>query len=1312
GRYQGTQIIKVNCLNSFLVTSLKVPSFRIPTMRYFFSSTSLPKGATSTNIDRDDESNLISPTAADTLGLRVIAPAPIDANVDVDIVAVHGLGGDAFRTWTAGETIWLRDLLPGQLRNPPDEFKNGPNDTKVARVMTFGYDASVFTDSQNTNAFTIARDLLDDLKTMRLGSVSTRPLILIGHSLGGIVIKKALTFAQMRPALYSSLLHSIVHLYFFGTPHQGTDPSSMAGLLRSLAQALTRPNQGSIIQELQLWSSFVVQENARFAEIAEAFTITTFFETKKLHGVLVVNEGSATLNKTREAVVSLDRNHSTMCKFTDTDDVAYRRVFSRLHAVISMIGSREQLEEKERRLRCLASLPANSEIMSLDDKWFEMLDWVSSIRCGEHHDEAKYARTPNTCEWLLLDERFQQWENSDSQYAILWLQGSPGAGKTFLTSKVVDHIQDSLIKSCDEDAFAFFYCDRHEDERREPLSVLRSYVRQLLAGERYAQEMQEKFYSLYSEKRCSASHLTIVDCFQQLLKLMKLHTKTTLVLDGLDECEPRSRKELIRTFRILLSESKCTLRIFISSRPDKDIRDEFLSQPNIEIQANHNKEDIRMYVKEQITKSEKWNSISPTLKDDIIQVLLTRSQGMFLWVSLQIEQILELVSEKAIRDRLGKLPASLEDAYNELYGKIVCRHEYDRYLVDSAIMWVMCACRPLNRYELLCAIRLNPRNEPLELLGESLSESKLLHLCNNFLVLDSQLGVWRFAHLSVAEYFEKGHMNLLRSHAFVAKVCLKLQMEPSYLMTYDEIASDDTSFRALTQLRDYSLYHWVTHVQAQEGHDVDHQLAYLLKRFLGSFKQSSIHYRRWHDELNQVTNLEWEAPSTSIFSHRHNNYVRLSEISLGKTTIFAVCRFSIYSLLADWWVSTAIFFSQRIADYDNLMMLATVAGSKRILEFLVSRGISINIWNNKYGGPLALAIRQNDLELVKFLVEKGADMNTGFGTNFCALEKAIDKGNVKIVELLAQAGADVNMRLFCTKHKSALATAVHNLHSMHNRDNERVNIVEFLVQQGARMNPCHIALIEAMPKGVDDVVKLFISEACEHMMTTYDYMKVLEEAISLGKIEIIKLLLQKRRVDVDTVYDGGTALMRAIYHGNTELAKFLVKECNADVNIPLNYHGHGNALSMAAYRRKTAIVNSLVLEGRADVNATLQYGFYGNALTAAAVCFRNARMIIFLVQKGKVDVNVRLKRGRYGSALAAAAYWGLKDNVDALLHCGANVNLILSIGSYSTALQAARADISDKDIDEAWWDNRDGRERKQGKAEVVELLIRHGAIEY
>jgi hypothetical protein len=60
------------------------------------------------------------------------------------------------------------------------------------------------------------------------------------------------------------------------------------------------------------------------------------------------------------------------------------------------------------------------------------------------------------------------------------------------------------------------------------------------------------------------------------------------VLDALEECEPDSRWQLIKMMEDLLSKSKRPIKIFISSWPDGDIRDSFLSWPNIEIQATDN----------------------------------------------------------------------------------------------------------------------------------------------------------------------------------------------------------------------------------------------------------------------------------------------------------------------------------------------------------------------------------------------------------------------------------------------------------------------------------------------------------------------------------------------------------------------------------------------------------------------------------------------------------------------------------------------------------------------------------------------------
>jgi hypothetical protein len=70
-------------------------------------------------------------------------------------VAVHGLGGDPYKTWThENGTLWLRDIAAEQL---PE-----------ARIYTFGYD-SAFAFSQGTgNVRDFARSLLEALRLERV----------------------------------------------------------------------------------------------------------------------------------------------------------------------------------------------------------------------------------------------------------------------------------------------------------------------------------------------------------------------------------------------------------------------------------------------------------------------------------------------------------------------------------------------------------------------------------------------------------------------------------------------------------------------------------------------------------------------------------------------------------------------------------------------------------------------------------------------------------------------------------------------------------------------------------------------------------------------------------------------------------------------------------------------------------------------------------------------------------------------------------------------------------------------------------------
>jgi hypothetical protein len=113
------------------------------------------------------------------------------------IVAVTGLGGKAFASWQCEEgSMWLRDYLPLDVPN--------------IRVSIYGYSSelancdSMATISDFTNDFLLNLEnsrlprQLEPVRspetslpvTTRSASQQQRPLILIGHCLGGLIIKE------------------------------------------------------------------------------------------------------------------------------------------------------------------------------------------------------------------------------------------------------------------------------------------------------------------------------------------------------------------------------------------------------------------------------------------------------------------------------------------------------------------------------------------------------------------------------------------------------------------------------------------------------------------------------------------------------------------------------------------------------------------------------------------------------------------------------------------------------------------------------------------------------------------------------------------------------------------------------------------------------------------------------------------------------------------------------------------------------------------------------------------------------------------
>lgn len=182
---------------------------------------------------------LSSSGRTEKFGLFHLNPVPTLPKEDalsykLDIVALHGIKGDAYHTWTEKngkiENFWLRDQLPNELPG--------------ARIFSYGYDADVLFSRATGTIEDFAITLLEDLVRERKGdSNQQRRIIFICHSMGGIVLKKALNTA-VDNFLYKDIYGSTSAILFLATPHLGSDetkvPLSIANFANGLLPLLMR----------------------------------------------------------------------------------------------------------------------------------------------------------------------------------------------------------------------------------------------------------------------------------------------------------------------------------------------------------------------------------------------------------------------------------------------------------------------------------------------------------------------------------------------------------------------------------------------------------------------------------------------------------------------------------------------------------------------------------------------------------------------------------------------------------------------------------------------------------------------------------------------------------------------------------------------------------------------------------------------------------------------------------------------------------------------------------------------------------------
>ena len=147
----------------------------------------------------------------------------------------------------------------------------------------------------------------------------------------------------------------------------------------------------------------------------------------------------------------------------------------------------------------------------------------------------------------------------------------------------------------------------------------------------------------------------------------------------------------------------------------------------------------------------------------------------FRWVSLSLQNFRGLTVERAVRNRLGKLPKDLQKLYQETYDHQIKTGDEDQIsIAKDAFRLLLCLENTLPTDEFLSALSFCNGN------GEILIKDDLLELCFNFVTDDQESDSFRFAHLSVREFLEtKEGFDRESCHRTAAIFCLRCVSAPN-----------------------------------------------------------------------------------------------------------------------------------------------------------------------------------------------------------------------------------------------------------------------------------------------------------------------------------------------------------------------------------------------------------------------------------------------------------------------------------------------------------------------------------------------------
>lgn len=275
---------------------------------------------------------------------------------------------------------------------------------------------------------------------------------------------------------------------------------------------------------------------------------------------------------------------------------------------------------------------------------------------------------------------FKAWLLNGSGH--FWIEGKAGSGKSTLMKFICEHPRtekylstwaSSENKSLVTAKFFFWHSGTPLEKSQEGL--LRSLLFEILSKcPDLIRKVQPEDMAMPDASNIECwTNEELFSVFHRLTT-QRLPFRFCIFIDGLDEYGGH-HTQLIETLRGLLSLPD--VKICVSSRPWRPFREAFgePKEQTIRIQ-DLTRGDIRSYISDKFMRDRSFQSMAAQdpQAPNLIEEVMTRAEGVFLWVFLVVRSLLDGIHERDLISglwrRLEGLPRNLEDFFRHMISQI------------------------------------------------------------------------------------------------------------------------------------------------------------------------------------------------------------------------------------------------------------------------------------------------------------------------------------------------------------------------------------------------------------------------------------------------------------------------------------------------------------------------------------------------------------------------------------------------------------------------------------------------------------------